>query len=200
MQLPAAAAEPHAAMQQQALPVLVHPAATESIADRLVQRLAQSGALGGLWGDPSSAQPQQQGQSTAQREAALEARLAALLEEQQQQRPMQPVLAANRRSVQQCNSGRAAGNAERRDSGVQTETALLDRHGLQVLSCRPDLQYRSVTLNFLDLVRCLGRCQLFGEQCMHAGGCGQAARGAGGAGGAAGAQPPGSCRAAGGRQ
>ena len=133
MQLPAAA-EPHTYMQQQPLPVLAHPAATESIADRLVQRLAQSGAWGGLWGDPSSAQ-QQQGQSAAQREAALEARLAALLEEQQL-RPLQPVLAANRRSVQQGNGGKAAGNAERRDSAAQTEVAVPDRQQrLQVLTC-----------------------------------------------------------------
>ena len=123
------AAEQHlpSMQQQQALPVLMHPAATESIADSLVQRLAQSGAMGGLWGDPAQ-------HSAAQREAALEARLTALLEERPVQQ-QQPVQAANRRSSQ-LGSGASrapAGNSlERRDSAAQTDSAGPGMQRLQV--------------------------------------------------------------------
>lgn len=130
---------PHA---QQGLPIVVHqlaPAqdAAESIANRLMQRLAQTGAMQSLWGDQMPAN----GHDSAARDsrtAALEARLAALLDERLRP-PLEPINdrehAANGGS-EAPRRKRAAPEKQSRgpvhESGTQTRENLPEIEKLQV--------------------------------------------------------------------
>lgn len=130
---------PHA---HQGLPIVVHQLAAaqdaaESIADRLMQRLAQSGAVQSLWGDHLPAN----GHDSAARDsrtAALEARLAALLDDRLRP-PLEPIddrgHAANRGS-EAPRKNRAAAEMQSRgpvhESGTQTRENLPEIVKLQV--------------------------------------------------------------------
>ncbi|CAL8460859.1 g390 [Coccomyxa elongata] len=146
---------PHA---QQGLPIVVHqlaPAqdAAESIADRLMQRLAQSGAVQSLWGDQMPAN----GHDSAARDsrtAALEARLAALLDDRLRP-PLEPIddrgHAANG-GPEAPRRKRAAPEKQSRgpvhQSGTQTRENLPEIEKLQreVLVLRGDLQRSAAEL------------------------------------------------------
>ncbi len=123
------------------MPIIVHHMAAgqdpaESIADRLVQRLAQSGALQNLWGDQLPAG----GQGAAAREgrmASLESRLAALLDERLRP-PLEPIDVRGRANGEQEGPRRKRAAAERsgivpaRESGAQTVEELPGTEKLQV--------------------------------------------------------------------
>ncbi|BDA41828.1 probable centriolin at N-terminal half [Coccomyxa sp. Obi] len=146
---------PHA---HQGLPIVVHQLATaqdaaESIADRLMQRLAQSGALQSLWGDQLLAN----GHDSAARDsrtAALEARLAALLDDRLRP-PLEPIddrgHAANGGSEAPRRKRPAVEKQSREpvhESGTQTRENLPEIEKLQreVLVLRGDLEKTAAEL------------------------------------------------------
>jgi hypothetical protein len=146
--LPAPAHNSEAAPDQfaqhahQGMPIIVHHFAAgqdpaKSIADRLVQRLAQSGALQSLWGDQLPAS----GQDAAAREdrtASLESRLAALLDERLRA-PLAPVeVKGHAANGEQEGPRRKRAAAEKQssvrvcESGAQTLEDMLEVEKMQV--------------------------------------------------------------------
>lgn len=137
-----AAPDQFAQHAHQGMPIIVHHLAAgqdpaESIADRLVQRLAQSGALQSLWGDQLPAS----GQDAAAREdrtASLESRLAALLDERLRA-PLEPIEVKGRAANgEQEGPRRKRAAAEKQssvrvcESGAQTLEDMLEVEKMQV--------------------------------------------------------------------
>ena len=139
---------PHA---HQGLPIVVHQLAApqdaaDSIADRLMQRLAHSGAVQSLWGDQLLANGHDSAARDSRR-AALEARLAALLDDRLRP-PLEPINdrghAANGgpeapRKKRAAAEKQSTGPAH--ESGSQTRENLPDIEKLQVGLVVPPFAY-----------------------------------------------------------